>query len=170
MLVDIDRLALPVFVRVTKAFRIDVLPLTPLKTHENLLKLQEHIVILLLIVVIWVFDAQHWLSEPIVHEKLLDQTDHVADAAEIFDANIASGALVFVEMLDAPVIDFVSAPTGMLIEFIHESKHLIKVWQAVSAQNSQQFEGRASSHLLIQFRRHHFLALRLWILEKILVQ
>jgi hypothetical protein len=83
-------LALPILEGVTEALRIYVLLLRFEQACKERLELIEHVFIWLLVFMIWVFNRKNILSEPWYHVQLLEERDHVTDAAEILDANKAS--------------------------------------------------------------------------------
>lgn len=59
---------------------------------------------------VWIIDGQNVRAEARHHEELLEERDHVADAAEVLQANIACCRLLVVKMGDAPVALFVCPP------------------------------------------------------------
>lgn len=73
----------------TPSFWIHVLLLGQEKTREQSLPLQESIVLIWIVCMIWIFDRQDVISECGNHEQLLVQTVHVADARQVFDTNTA---------------------------------------------------------------------------------
>ena len=58
---------------------------------KETLPLQEHVIFLRVIVMIWVLDAQDIIPEARNHEELLIQGIHIADTAEILDTYMTSG-------------------------------------------------------------------------------
>ena len=111
----------------------------------------EHVLIWLIFVVIWVLNAQKRISKTMVHVELLEKTDHVTNASQIFDANIACWAFIFIKVHDNPIILLVTSPAWIFVEFMNEVQHKVQIWQTISAENGHKFESSASCDLLIQF-------------------
>lgn len=77
---DVDPIALPVLESMAVGFRIDVHLLTEKKTCEKRLPLQEQIILVWIVIIVWVLDGKDVVSEAWDHEKLLVQTIHIANA------------------------------------------------------------------------------------------
>lgn len=120
LLQSVDRLAFPVFERVTVRFRIDVHFLRQKKTGKKVLPLKEHVVFVGIFVVVGVFYGQNVVAETWDHEQLLIKAIHVADTAKVFDANMASLRFLIIEEFDVPVTFFFSAPGYFTAKLVHK--------------------------------------------------
>ena len=60
---------------------------------------------------VWVFNRENVVTEAWNHEKLLVKGVHIADTAEVLDANATSRALLFFPQLDVPVTVTICSPT-----------------------------------------------------------
>lgn len=90
LLKNVDWLALPVLEGVAESFWIDVLFFTLEQSGEQQLELVEHVFVGFKPIVVWIVDLQHVLSEGWQHVQLLEEGDHVANAAEVLHAHVPS--------------------------------------------------------------------------------
>ena len=81
-----------------------------------------------MIVVIWILNRQNVIAEPWDHEELLVQRIHIADAAEIFDANVSSGRLFVLIQSNVPVTLLIRAPRRIQVESLDVLKHGVEVF------------------------------------------
>jgi len=132
LLEDVDGLTLPVFEGVAVGFWVHVHLLGEQQTCEEGLPLQEHIVFVRVVVVVGVLGCQDVVAEPWDHEQLLVKRVHVADAAGVLDAHVASDRLFILVESDVPIALFVRSPTRLLVEFLHVCKHYFQVLDTVS--------------------------------------
>jgi hypothetical protein len=97
--------------------------------------LEEHVVFLRLVVMVRILDAQYIVAEPRDHEELLIERVHVTDAAEVLDANMASGRLLLFDGLYLPAVVLVSPPSWILVELFHVVENYCQILQTVLAES-----------------------------------
>lgn len=119
LLEHVHWLAFPVLEGVTVTFWVYVHLLREEQSGEQCLELHEHVVFVSIFVVVRVRHGKNVVSEAWDHEQLLVQRVHVADAAEVLDANMARDRLLIFVKFDVPVVFFVCPPTWLLVESLH---------------------------------------------------
>lgn len=134
LLIDVNRLAFPVFESVAVLFRIHIHLLREKQSSKQGLPLQEHVIFIGMFVVIRVLDGQDVISEAWDHEKLLIKRVHVADATEVLYSNTSRCALFVLIQFDTPVARFVRTPAWILVKFLHVIQNVKQVWDGVCAQ------------------------------------
>ena len=145
LLIDVNRLAFPVFESMAVLFRIHVHLLREKQSSKQSLPLQEHVILVRIFVVIRVLDGQDVISEAWDHEKLLIKRVHVANATEVLYSNTSCCALFVLIQFDTPVARFVRTPAWILVKFLHVVQNVKQIWDGVCAQGLQQGEGCLSS-------------------------
>ena len=81
LLIDVDWLALPVLECVAVSLWVDIHLLREEKAREEGLPLEEHVVLVCVVVMVWVLDRQNVVAEAGDHKELLIERIHVANAA-----------------------------------------------------------------------------------------
>ena len=129
----VDWLSFPVFKRVTIGFRINVHLLRKQQARKQILPLQKHVVLVRVLVVIGVFDAKDIVSEARDHKKLLVQAVHIADAAQVFNADVSRRGLFIVIKLNVPICILLGAPRNFAAELMHVLEHFLKIFDTIAA-------------------------------------
>ena len=81
---------------------------------------------------IGILDVQNVVSEAWNHEQLLIERVHVADAAEILDADMPRSRLLIIVQAQTPITFLVCPPAWVLIELRHVVENHEQVLDAVS--------------------------------------
>ena len=102
-----------------EAFGVNVLSFRVLEACKDRLELVEHVLGWLVVVMVGILDGEHILPEARVHKQLLEQRDHVADAAEVLHANEASATLLVIKVHNLPVVEFIRPPGSLTREVSH---------------------------------------------------
>jgi hypothetical protein len=141
----IGRVAFVVFEGITEIFRIVEFIIAVPKMKEHLLYLIEQIFFL----DFWgkrVFLAVgEGVSEARDHKELLHERVHVADAAEILDADVAGCGFHLVEEGDGPVVEPTGAPLSLPVQLSHIDAHFFQGLLVAAHQDPQKAEALVSA-------------------------
>jgi len=131
----VDWLAFPVLEGVAVGFGADVHFLRKEQACKQTLPLKEHVVCILVFVVVRIRDGEDVIAEAGDHEQLLVQRVHIANAAKIFEADIASRTLFIDCEAEFPVTFLMRSPARVCIELSDVAEDVIKAFWNVSGQN-----------------------------------
>jgi hypothetical protein len=135
---------------------------------KDCLKLVEHVLGWLLVVVVRVLDGKDVISHAGDHEELLEEGDHIADAAQVLEADVARGGLLVVQMSDGPVGPLVRSPRCTAAELGDVVKDESQVAKAVPHEHWKQTKASCPGGVAASF---NFLSVirrswRFWHLKK----
>lgn len=116
LLNHVDWVAVPVLEGMAVALGIHVHLLRQEQTCEESLPLQKHVVLIRLVVIVRVLNLQHIVPEARYHEQLLVQTIHVANASQVFYADVSRLRLLIIVESNVPVGLFGRSPRCLLVE------------------------------------------------------
>ena len=148
----VDRVLVVVFDGVAQRARMVALLLTLLQVAEHHLQLVQQVVGARLVVgeERLLAHAEDAVAEALHHEQLLQQRDHVADAAEVADADVAGARALFEPRRVAPV----KVVLGRLdVHLVYQLQELALVVHALLAQQPQQLEADASRRRVLALGR-----------------